>query len=116
MPLQLFDVLVAAYGSFMSASGLMQARRVHRRRSSEDVSEAMVSVMLIGSCLWLIYGVVHGQVVVITANAVGILAWAVTLLVVRRWRVPIVDELGQLELAAESSIVHEERVAAVRAS
>ena len=107
--LEVFDVLVAVYGSFMAASGLLQAERVHRRRSSEDVSEAMVSVMLIGSGLWLAYGLVHGQVVVVVANAAGVVSWAITLWVVRRWRIPKVDERELLELAGDPAVARDER-------
>ena len=84
---QAFDIVVTIYGSVMGASGLIQARRAHSRRSSHDVSIPMILVILVGTTLWCSYGIVHRDSVVIETNVVGTLCWLLTLVVVLRWRV-----------------------------
>ena len=106
-----FDVLVTIYGSVMGASGLIQARRAHARRSSHDVSIPMIVVILVGTTLWCAYGIVHHEAVVVETNVVGTLCWLLTLGVVLRWRrvppPPAVLEPSFAELPQEAGAPRE---------
>ncbi len=114
-PIGAFDLLVTVYGSVMGASGLIQARRAHARRSSHDVSIPMILVILVGTVLWCSYGIVHGDAVVIETNAVGTVCWLLTLAVVLRWRrvaPPAALDANVVELVPDEPAPARERAAA----
>ncbi len=114
-PVGAFDILVTIYGSVMGASGLIQARRAHVRRSSHDVSISMIIVILVGTTLWCAYGIVHHDAVVVETNVVGTLCWLLTLAVVLRWRrvppPPAVLEPSSAELHQEPEAPRERIIA-----
>jgi MtN3 and saliva related transmembrane protein len=70
----------------MAASPMLQALRVHRMQRSEDVSVAFLAVFFAGAVAWLSYGIALGNMAIIVANAVGVLASAATISVVLYWR------------------------------
>lgn len=90
MPLmELVDVLAvvaASLGVGMGASPLLQARRVHRRGRSDDVSVPFLLVLWAGGAAWLSYGIALGNPALIVANGVGLLASSTAIVVVLRWR------------------------------
>lgn len=59
-----------AAGSLTTLSFAPQVLRAWRTRSTEDLSLAMLLVLLAGVLLWLAYGVVRGDLAIIAANAV----------------------------------------------
>jgi len=61
--------IVAA--ALTSLSYLPQARKALPRNSTEDISLAMLCVLLCGLCLWIIYGLMIGNWIVVLANGVG---------------------------------------------
>ncbi len=70
----------------MSLSPLLQVRVVVRRRDSAGVSIAWPAVLLIGFVLWLLYGLVIGNVPLIVTNTVSGLVCLLTVVVLLRYR------------------------------
>jgi len=79
-------VLAGGFGVVMGASPLLQALHSHRRESASDVSLAFLVVLMIGSTLWLLYGLALGNAAIIVANVVGVMSSTTTLAVALRWR------------------------------
>lgn len=79
-------VLAAAFGVGMGASPLLQARRAHARRSSEDVSLAFLAVLFCGGAMWFSYGIALGNPALIVANGVGLLGSGTAIGVAWRYR------------------------------
>ncbi len=82
-------MLALAAGSFgiaMGLSPLLQLRRVHRRRSSADVSLAYLAVLLVGFALWLAYGIALGNAALIVSNVVALTTNVLTIAAVVRFR------------------------------
>jgi uncharacterized protein with PQ loop repeat len=80
------DLLAGGWGIAMGLSPLFQLRRILRRRHSADVSLAMLFVIIVGAALWLCYGIEHRLVVVVIANTVACVAYALTIAVAWRFR------------------------------
>jgi MtN3 and saliva related transmembrane protein len=79
-PVEVLDAAVTAFGIGMGASTLLQARRIVKRRRSDDVSIGMLLVLITGAILWLVYGFVHGLTAVIATNATWLIGGTLTLL------------------------------------
>lgn len=88
-PTDVLAVLAAAFGVGMGASPLLQARRVHARRSAQDVSLGFLAVLFCGGIAWLSYGVALGNAALIVANAVGLCGSGTAILVALRYRRPV---------------------------
>jgi len=87
----MIDVLAlaaATWGIVMGVSPTLQIRRMRVMRSSADVSLAYLSVLAIGSVLWLSYGLALGNGALIVANTVGFVFLVSTILVALRLRRP----------------------------
>ena len=76
------------YGLGGALSVLLQARRMHVRGTSGDVSARFFAVYVGGFAIWLLYGLGIGDVPIIVVHAVGLLCGAVTLAVALRLRRP----------------------------
>ncbi len=75
---------IAAF--FTTFSMLPQAVRIWRLKEARDVSIWMPSMITIGSCLWLVYGIMIKEAPIIFANAVALLISLFTLIVTIRFR------------------------------
>lgn len=76
--MQLVDVLAvvaASLGVGMGASPLLQARRVHRRGRSDDVSVPFLLVLWAGGAAWLIYGIALGNPAASSTAIAVVLRW-----------------------------------------
>jgi uncharacterized protein with PQ loop repeat len=82
----LLAVLAGSFGVVMGASPLLQAVRSHRRQSASDVSLSFLAILVCGGTAWLLYGIALGNVVLITANGVGVASSGTALIVTARWR------------------------------
>ncbi len=71
--MDLVVLLGLAAGALTSLSFLPQLIKIHRTRSTADISLAMYVVITIGFLLWLWYGIVISSIPVIVANSVTIL-------------------------------------------
>lgn len=90
-------VLAATFGVGMGASPLLQARRAHHRRSSQDVSVTFLAVLFCGGLVWMSYGLALGNTALIVANAVGVVGSGTACLVALRYRdeaTPVADDLA----------------------
>lgn len=76
------------YGLGGAFSVLLQARRMHVRGTSGDVSARFFAVYVGGFAIWLLYGLGIGDVPIIVVHAVGLLCGTVTLAVAIRLREP----------------------------
>jgi uncharacterized protein with PQ loop repeat len=82
----ILGVLAGGFGVVMAASPVLQARRVHLMRRSEDVSVPFLAIFWIGTLLWLAYGISIANVAITVANSVGAICGAATISVVLYWR------------------------------
>ena len=87
---QLLGAAATLYGLGGAFSVLLQARRMHLRGTSGDVSVRFFAVYVGGFAVWLLYGIAIGDLPVIAVHAVGLVCGTVTLAVALRLRRPAV--------------------------
>ena len=85
---QLLGAAATLYGLGGALSVLLQARRMHARGTSGDVSVRFFAVYVGGFAVWLLYGLGIGDLPVIVVHAVGLVCGTVTLAVALRLRGP----------------------------
>ena len=66
-------------GFCTTASFLAQIVRILRTKSAEDVSLVMILILLAGTVLWLVYGVMIAALPIIISNGVTFLLVAILL-------------------------------------
>ena len=76
--------LVAA--TLTTSSFVPQVYKAYRNKSTKDVSLTMYTVLLVGTILWLIYGINIESLAVILANAVTALLVILMLLLKVRYK------------------------------
>jgi uncharacterized protein with PQ loop repeat len=86
MSATLLAPIVGTFGVMMSISPLIQAARVVRRGSSDDIAVLPLVVVVIGCSLWLSYGLAAGDTTLVVCNIVGTLVNVVVLTTVLRFR------------------------------
>ena len=106
---QLLGAIATLYGLGGALSVLLQARRMHARGTSGDVSVRFFAVYVGGFAVWLLYGIGIGDLPVIVVHAVGLVCGTVTLAVALRLRGPL---RGPAVVAATSRSAGEERARA----
>lgn len=79
-------VVAGSFGVVMAAGPILQARRVHRLRRSDDVSILFLAILFVGAMAWFAYAVALMNWAMLIANAVGMVASLTTIIVVRYWR------------------------------
>ena len=102
---QLLGAAATLYGLGGALSVLLQARRMHVRGTSGDVSVRFLAVYVRGFAVWLLYGLGIGDVPVIVVHAVGLLCGTITLTVALGLR-------GPTAVAAASRSAGEDRARA----
>ena len=67
----ILGMIVTVYGLVAGASSLLQARRMVRRGTSEDVSLSFLWMYVAGYALWLVYGLSVGSLplIIVTSPA-----------------------------------------------
>jgi uncharacterized protein with PQ loop repeat len=85
---QLLGAVATLYGLGGALSVLLQARRMHVRGTSGDVSVRFFAVYVGGFAVWLLYGLGIGDLPVIVVHTVGLVCGTVTLAVALRLRGP----------------------------
>ena len=103
---QLLGAAATIYGLGGALSVLLQARRMHIRGTSGDVSVRFFAVYVGGFAVWLLYGIGIGDVPVIVVHAVGLVCGTVTLSVAIGLR-------GPAAVAATSRSAAEDRARAL---
>jgi uncharacterized protein with PQ loop repeat len=71
--------IVTVFGLMAGGSSLLQARRMARRGTSEDVSLSFLVMYAAGYALWLVYGLTSGSLPLIIVDAAGVLSGTCTL-------------------------------------
>ncbi len=87
---QLLGAAATLYGLGGALSVLLQARRMHARGTSGDVSVRFFAVYVGGFAVWLLYGISISDLPVVVVHAVGLVCGTVTLAVALRLRGPAV--------------------------
>ena len=82
----MIELLTGLYGVGMSLSPLLQARRMRRRGSSQDVSMAYLAILLGGFVLYLTYGLSIQNRVLVVTNIVSVVVTSATLALAWRLR------------------------------
>jgi uncharacterized protein with PQ loop repeat len=77
----LLALVATLYGVGGALSVLLQARQMHERGSSSDVSLRFLGVYVGGYAVWLLYGVSIGSAPIVLVHALGLGCGAVTLTV-----------------------------------
>ena len=83
----IFTMIGIVAATLTSFSFLPQVRKIWRHRSARDVSHITMFQMTAGNALWLTYGVVRNDWVIIGANIVAITILIIGLLLYYRFRV-----------------------------
>ncbi|HEX6332052.1 MAG TPA: SemiSWEET family transporter [Actinomycetota bacterium] len=79
-------VVTAGWAIVMALAPMLQIRRILRRRSSRDVSIGYLAVLVVGFCLWISYGTVIGNLVLIVPNTLALLTGVAAIAVALRFR------------------------------
>jgi MtN3 and saliva related transmembrane protein len=82
----LLTLIATAYGVFAAASSLLEAARLLRSGSADEISLAFLGVLLGGYLVWLLYGISGGDDALIITDAVGLAASTITLSIAARLR------------------------------
>lgn len=61
-----------AAGTLTTLAFVPQVIRVFRTRSTRDISLPTFAALVLGTVLWLIYGIILGEVPLISANGVSL--------------------------------------------
>ena len=80
------SAIAGSFGILMGASPLLQAFRAHQRRSSADISMPFLALLWIGGAAWLAYGIALGNLAMMVANIVGVIACTTAIAVSHYWR------------------------------
>lgn len=79
-------VVTAGWAVVMALAPVLQIRRILRRRSSRDVSVGYLAVLLVGFGLWISYGAVIGNLVLVVPNTLAFLTGVIVIGVALRFR------------------------------
>jgi MtN3 and saliva related transmembrane protein len=72
-----FTTVIGLAAAFCTTvSYIPQLKKVWQTRQTEDISLKMFLILAIGIALWVIYGVMQGDAVIILANSVSLLLLA----------------------------------------
>lgn len=65
--------IIGIFATFFSLwSTVPQIRKSLRTKKADDVSKWLIISLIIGLSLWVMYGIVKGDAVIIGANSVGV--------------------------------------------
>jgi MtN3 and saliva related transmembrane protein len=79
----IIGVIAAAFTSF---GFVPQVRKMWRRRSARDVSQVTFFQMMMGYSLWLAYGVIRQDIIIVIANCVALTVLAAGVVLFYRFR------------------------------
>ncbi|MDO8187345.1 SemiSWEET family transporter [Conexibacter sp. JD483] len=82
----LITALVTCTGVAMALMPLTQLRRLLLLRRSDEIAIELFAFATFGSGVWLAYGLARGDLVVVLANAIGIVTNAVVTITALRFR------------------------------
>lgn len=82
----LLAIAATAWGIAMAASPLLQIRRMRTTGSSTDLSLGYLSVLQVGFCLWLSYGLALRNPALVISNTAALAFGLTTIIIARRLR------------------------------
>lgn len=88
-PTQILATVATLYGVGGALSVLLQARQMHSRGASDDVSLRFLTTYVGGYAIWLLYGLSVQSTPIVLVHALGLLTGTVTLSVALRLRRPM---------------------------
>ena len=65
------SILATIFGILMGLGNLPQALKIFRRKSAKDISIITYATLLIGSAIWVLYGIETQNFAIIISNASG---------------------------------------------
>ena len=71
MHIETWTIIGVVAASFTSFGFVPQVRKMWRRRSARDVSPVTFMQMIAGYSLWLTYGLVRHDIIIVTANCIA---------------------------------------------
>ena len=83
---QAITVLGLTAGTLTTLSFIPQLVKAWKSRSTHDISIGMFSLLAVGVALWILYGVVTGDIPVIVANCVTLLLVGLILVLKLKYR------------------------------
>jgi MtN3 and saliva related transmembrane protein len=86
MYLQIISVIATVLGVLMSVSWFIQAHKIWKRKSSEDVSLLLLVIFSLGNLAFLLYGIALKQIPVILSFAVGLVGAGLVLFFAVKYR------------------------------
>ena len=90
----LLALIATAYGLLGAASSLLEAARLVRTDSADEISLGFLGMLLGGYLVWLGYGISAGDDPLIITDAVGLVAGTITLSIAVRLRLRHGDSKG----------------------
>ena len=65
--------LIGLLATFFSLwSTVPQIRKSLRTKKTEDVSKWLIMSLIVGLSLWVLYGILKGDIIIIVANSIGV--------------------------------------------
>lgn len=84
----MLEIFTTVVGSLMGLSFLPQAWKIFQLKRSEEISLFTVGFILFGASVWVFYGVIYKDPVIIVANICGIIGSGTTLAAALYYRRP----------------------------
>ena len=67
----MLSILATIFGTIMGLANLPQAYKIFKRKSAKDISLLTFSILLIGSIIWVLYGIEIRNFPLIISNTFG---------------------------------------------
>ena len=78
--IEFFSIIVLISGITMSLGHFVQAHKMFSRKSAKDISLGFILIFFLGSIIWLIYGLLIKDYIVIMSFGIGALGTSLLLL------------------------------------
>ncbi|MBT7902757.1 hypothetical protein HN587_02765 [Candidatus Woesearchaeota archaeon] len=86
MLLTIFSVLVTILGVAMSIGHLIQAHKIYKRKSANDISIITYSTFTIGSYVWLIYGILLKELPIILSFVIAVVGTTAVMVLIFKYK------------------------------
>ncbi len=78
MLLELFTLVTSIFGVLMGCSYFLEAQRILKNRSAENISIPMFVILGIGTSLYLVYGIINKDIPIMLGFGLGVIGtWLV---------------------------------------
>lgn len=77
--------LVSIFGALMSIGHFPQAYKIYKNKSSKDVSLITYSIFLVGSIIWLIYGIMINETPIIISFIIGVIGTSLVFFLILKY-------------------------------